>query len=308
MHARSNLFRVKSYLCIIVLVSLVLTGGCSSAPSQPAVNNSVDDQLTIITSFYPMYIMALNITAGVPGVELTNLTGPQTGCLHDYQLSPNDVKTLQKADIFIVNGAGMESFLDKVVKQQADLKIVTASKDIALIKGPGETGDNPHVWVSIAAAIQEVNNITDQLAELDPQHAQQYRQNSAAYTTKLDKLRQEMHRQLDGLPNRNIVSFHEAFPYFAQEFKLNIVAVVEREPGSEPSAAELAKTIEIVRKSQVKSLFAEPQYSAGAAQTIARDTGAKVYTLDPGVTGPNTADAYLDIMRKNLNTLSEALR
>ena len=298
----------KRYLAVLVLTALVLLSGCVANPPKPSATESGSDKLTVVTSFYPMYIMALNITADIPGIELINLTGPQTGCLHDYQLSPDNVKTLQKADIFIVNGAGSESFLDKVVKQQRDLQIVTATQGMALIKGPGQTEPNPHVWVSIAGAIQEVKNISSQLAALDPSHASKYEKNSEIYIAKLDRLRQEMHGQLDALPNRNMVSFHEAFPYFAQEFKLNVVAVVEREPGSEPSAAELADTIELVRKSKVKALFIEPQYPPGAAQIIANDTGAKVYTLDPAVTGPNTPDAYLDIMKKNLATLSEALQ
>ena len=300
--------RLSRYVLILILSSILFISGCDSSPSNPSATNSGADKLTIVTSFYPMYIMSLNVTADIPGIELVNLTGPQTGCLHDYQLSPNDVKTLQKADIFIVNGAGTESFLDKAVKQQQNMQIVTATQGMTLLKDAGQTEPNPHVWVSIAGAIQEVKNISSQLAALDPSHASLYRKNSETYIAKLDNLRQEMHTQLDSLPNHNMVSFHEAFPYFAQEFNLKIVAVVEREPGSEPSAAELANTIEIVRKSKVKALFIEPQYPPGAAQIIANDTGARVFTLDPAVSGPNTPDAYLDIMRKNLATLSEALR
>ena len=300
--------RIKRYLALFMLSTLVLLSGCGSNSSQPSATDRSSDKLTIVTSFYPIYIMALNITADIPGIELINLTGPQTGCLHDYQLSPNEVKTLQKADIFIVNGAGTESFLDKVIKQQQDLQIITATQGMTFIKGPGESEPNPHVWVSIAGAIQEVKNIGSQLAVLDPTHASQYKKNSETYIGKLDNLQQEMHGQLDALPNRNMVSFHEAFPYFAQEFNLKVVAVVEREPGSEPSAAELANTIEIVRKSEVKALFIEPQYPPGAAKIIANDTDARIYTLDPAVSGPNTPDAYLTIMRKNLATLSEALQ
>lgn len=298
----------KRLLTMFLLAVFVFISGCGSNSSKPSTADRSSDKLTIVTSFYPMYIMALNVTTDIPGIELVNLTGPQTGCLHDYQLSPNDVKTLQKADIFIVNGAGTESFLDKAVKQQQNMQIVTATQGMTLIKDAGQTEPNPHVWVSIAGAIQEVKNISSQLAALDPSHASLYRKNSETYIAKLDNLRQEMHTQLDSLPNHNMVSFHEAFPYFAQEFNLKIVAVVEREPGSEPSAAELANTIEIVRKSKVKALFIEPQYPPGAAQIIANDTGARVFTLDPAVSGPNTPDAYLDIMRKNLATLSEALR
>lgn len=299
---------INRCISVLVLSSLLLLSGCSSKSGQTSSTAPDADKLTMVTSFYPMYIMALNITTGIPGIELINLTGPQTGCLHDYQLTPDNVKTLQKADFFIVNGAGAESFLDKAVKQQPQLRIITASKDIKLIKGHGEEGDNPHVWVSIAGAIKEVDNVAEQLADLDPDHANQYRKNAETYTARLEALRQEMHSQLEGIDNRNIVTFHEAFPYFAQEFGLNIVAVVEREPGSEPSAAELADTIKLVRKSQAKALFTEPQYPPDAARTIAQDTGAKIYILDPAVNGPDSQDAYLDIMRKNLKTLCEALQ
>lgn len=299
---------MKRYFVLFLLAAFVFISGCNSYVRKPSTTDPGADKLTIVTSFYPIYIMALNITAGTSGIELINLTKPQAGCLHDYQLSPGDVKTLQKADIFIVNGAGTENFLDKVTAQQHNLKIITATNGITLIKGPGQTGPNPHVWVSITGAIQEVKNISQQLSELDPSHAEQYQKNSEAYIAKLDNLRQEMHAELDNLPNHNMVSFHEAFPYFAREFKLNIVAVVEREPGSEPSAKELAQTIDIVRASKTKALFVEPQYSAGAAKVIAGDTGARVYTLDPAVSGPDDPDAYLNIMKNNLAALKEALR
>ena len=113
---------------------------------------------------------------------------------------------------------------------------------------------------------------------------------------------------LRDLPQRDIVTFHEAFPYFAKEFDLRIAAVIEREPGPEPAAAELAQTIDLVRASGVKALFAEPQYPARAAESIARETGARVYTLDPAVTGPMDADAYIHIMDANLRVLEEALK
>jgi len=299
----------KNCLALLLLTAFVFISGCNTNVSQPSASDSrAENNLTIVTSFYPMYIMAKNITADVSGVELINLTGPQTGCLHDYQLTPENVKTLQKADIFIVNGAGSESFMDKVTAQQKQLKIITATKGMKLINNTGQTDPNPHVWVSIAGAIQEVKNISKHLSELDPAHAQQYEKNSAAYITKLENLRKEMHAELDKLPQRNIVSFHEAFPYFAEEFNLNIVAVVEREPGSEPSAREIAETIEIVKAAKAPALFVEPQYPSGSAKVIAKETGARVYVLDPAVTGPDDPNAYLNIMKNNLTALKEALR
>ena len=120
-----------------------------------------------------------------------------------------------------------------------------------------------------------------------------------------------MHAALDNVPHKDIVTFHEAFPYFAKEFHLNIIGVVEREPGTEPTPTELQETIEQVNALPSKVLFTEPQYSPAAAETIARETGAKIYTLDPVVTGeatPEAKDAYIDTMRKNMNTLKEALQ
>jgi zinc transport system substrate-binding protein len=154
----------------------------------------------------------------------------------------------------------------------------------------------------------QVQTIGDQLALLDPHNATKYQENTKAYIKKLQAQRDKMHLALDGIKNRDIVTFHEAFPYFAQEFNFNIAAVIEREPGSAPNAKELSETIDQVKSLKINALFAEPQYPAKAADTIATATGAKVYTLDPVVMGPMEADAYIKIMDSNLKTLQEALK
>ena len=301
---------MKSRLCQVVfflLICVVAFAGCVT--NQSADKQKEDGKFKIVTSFYPMYVATINITKGIDGVEVKNMTKPQTGCLHDYQLTPADLKTLEKADAFVVNGAGMEAFLDKVVKQQEKLKIIDASKEIDLLKDGTE--DNPHVWVSITNAIKQVRNIEEQLIAADPKHADQYKENADAYAAKLESLKQEMHAAIDPLPNKNIVTFHEAFPYFAKEFNLNIVAVIEREPGSDPTPKDIEETVNKVKSLNVKALFAEPQYPEGAAQTISKESGAKVYTLDPVVTGnadETAADAYINAMKKNAQVLKEALQ
>ena len=284
--------------CAIPTLAQTAAGAIPPAQNQPR---------RIMTSFYPMYIATLNVAKDVPGVEVLNLTQPQTGCLHDYQMTPDDMMHLSGANIFVVNGAGMDAFLDKVVAQLPALKIVNASAGIELIRGEGDEGDNPHIWVSVSLHMRQVENIAAQLAQADPAHAEQYQKNGAEYVARLDQLRKMMHVGLKDIQTRDIITFHEAFPYFAKEFNLNIAAVIEREPGSEPSAKELAETIEIVKKAKVKALFAEPQYPAKAAEAIARESGAKLYSLDPAVTGPMKAEAYVEIMEKNLAELRKAL-
>jgi zinc transport system substrate-binding protein len=278
---------------VVTACLLFLTGGASAAG------------LRIVTSFYPIYLATFNVARDIPGVEVINLTRPLTGCLHDYQMTPDDLVCLSKADIFVVNGAGMEAFLDKAIGQVPRLKLIQASEGIPLLATTGII--NPHVWVSVTLHMRQVENIAADLARFDPNHAALYRKNAAAYLKKLDTLRAAMRTGLQNVRTREIITFHEAFPYFAREFGLTVVAVIEREPGSEPDARELAQSITLVQKLGVKAIFAEPQYSAKAADAIARETGAMVYRLDPVVTGPMTPDAYLVIMQANLRTLEQAL-
>lgn len=299
----------------LILLSLLMLSGCGAnndskaAVTKPEGSSSVAEKTTTIAaSFYPMYIFALNVAKDIPNVKVIDMTKPTAGCLHDYAATPEDLKNLEGAKVLIINGAGMESFMDKITSQMPDLKIVEASKGIELIKGSGDEGDNAHVWVSITNAITQVQTIGNQLALLDPTNATKYKENTNEYIKKLEAERAKMHLALDGMKNRDIVTFHEAFPYFAKEFNFNIVAVIEREPGSTPNAKDLSETIDRVKNLKVKALFAEPQYSAKAAETIATATGAKVYTLDPVVMGPMEADAYINIMDNNLKTLEEALK
>lgn len=296
---------MKKFLsyALILIFALALTG-CGE-------ENKESDKLKIVTSFYPIYLDAINIAGGVDGVEVINLTKPQTGCLHDYQLTTEDMKTLETADIFIVNGLGMENFLDKVTSARKNLKIIDASKsdEIYLLKDGNEI--NPHVWVSVTYDMHQVKAITSQLCEADPAHAEQYKKNALEYLNKLSALRDEMHFALDNLPHKDIITFHEAFPYFAAEFKLNIVGVIEREPGTEPTPQELTDIIAKVNSLPVKVLFAEPQFSPKAVDTIARETGATISILDPIVTGnatPDSKDGYLIKMRANMEVLANALK
>ncbi|MFM7374792.1 MAG: metal ABC transporter substrate-binding protein, partial [Chthoniobacterales bacterium] len=254
----------------------------------------------VVTSFYPVYIATLNVTAGVPGTEVHNLAAPHVGCLHDYQLTTADARELSEAKILLANGAGMETFLGKIRAQNPALKIVEVSEGIPLVDG------NPHVWVSPELAARQVDNIAAALSAADAANADRYASNAAAYKAKLSDLAQRMKTGLAPFAGAPVITLHDALPYFARDFGLDIVGVIEREPGHEPRAKELAANVDLVRSRGVRAILAEPQYSDKAAQTIARETGARVVQIDPVATGPSNPTeargAYLRAMEKNLET------
>lgn len=313
----------KIVLLFLLVLSVTALVGCGNTKEQ---SNVQSKKFTIVTSFYPLYLSTINITKDIPNVEVINMTKSQTGCLHDYQLTPEDMILLEKADVFVVNGGGMESFLEKVITANPNLKIVESGKNIPLLKSMGHNHEehehhgeaevnnaevDPHLWVSVSNNILQVRNIAEQLASINQENAVKFQGNANLYINKLELLRDDMKKKLAPFKGSNIFTFHEAFGYFAKEFEFNIVGVIEREPGTEPSPKELEETIEKVKQTKVKALFTEPQYPAKAATVISQETGVKVYSLDPVVTGESNAQAYDDYLNKmnaNLKILQEALQ
>ena len=306
---------MKRILSALLCAAVCLTGfsGCGT----PAKESS---RLKLLASFYPIAIMALNITDGVEGVAVESMAQQQTGCLHDFQMTTADMKMAETADAFLINGAGMEGFLDKISDQLPELPVIDSSTGIPLIAsgedhhhdgGEGHDHDqeayNPHLWVSITNCMEQVRNLSEGIIALDPEHEAEYRENTETYLEKLSALRDKMHSALDHVKNKDIITFHEAFPYFAEEFGLHIAAVINREPDSQPSAKELADTIRLVRETDVKALFVEPLYPETSADIIAAETSAQVYVLDPAVSGEWDKNAYLTAMESNLQVLEQAL-
>lgn len=280
------------YICLVTSLLTVL--GADARP------------LRVVTSFYPVYVAALNVTAGVEGVDVHNLAGTHIGCLHDYRLTAGDARRLADADILLANGLGMETFLDQIRAQYPRLKIVEVSGGIPLL------GRNPHAWTSPSGARRQADAVARALSAADPANAGRYAANAAVYDTKLSALEDRAKSVLAPFAGTPVVALHEAFLYFARDTGLDVVGVIEREPGREPGAGQLADTIDRIRAKKVKLILAEPQYSDRAARTIARETGAEVRQFDPVVTGPPdpaaAREAYLQAMEKNLEVLRESLR
>ena len=296
----------KSMLSVLLALALAMCSGCAAEE---------DAGKTIVTSFYPMYVFTQNVVRDVPGVRVVNMASESAGCLHDYQLQTRDMVTLEGADALVINGGGMEQFMYKVIAQRPELPVINASDGIEMLCGEddhdGHDHDhgvyNAHVWLDPALAMRQVQNIADGLAAVDSENAEAYQRNAAAYKARLQALHAELSAQLAPLAGSAIVTFHEAFTYFADAYGLVVAGVIANDAGEEPSTRQIAATCDLVKQYQVKALFVEPQYPTKSAETIARETGAKVFTLDPVVSGDGSPESYENAMRENARVLTEAL-
>lgn len=294
----------KTGILILVLILLV-----------PAISVAQ----TVVTSFYPIWLLALNLTDGISDVEVNNLAAPGTGCLHDYQLQTSDMKVLSSADVFLVNGAGMESYLELVFDAFPDLPVVSAADGIELLADSGalQIGEseeeglpNSHIWLDVSNEILMARNLSTGLIEKMPEFETEISANLDDLVHRLESLDATLREGLSTLKDNRIITFHEAFPYFAHAYGLEVVAVVNREPGETLTPAQLARLTDAVKELGNVALFVEPQYEDLSARTLSAETGSPVFMLDPVVTGPETdvpLDYYESVMLQNMSVLQEAL-
>lgn len=252
------------------------------------------------------------------------LLPPNTGP-HDFALAPSDLRKIAGADVIVENGFGLESWLDHAVQsglKQGALRIV-AAKGITPLENPPElsageqkqpdaegeeTGPNPHVWLDPILAIKETENIRDGLMARDSANADAYLANANVFITRLRNLDDEIGRATVTLPNKRMLTFHDSFPYFAARYQFEIVGTVEAFPGREPTPRYLQKLREIIASKNVRVLFSEPQYSPQILRSLSEDLKLPIVVIDPMETGDPSAEYYEDVMRKNLKSLTDALK
>ena len=263
-----------------------------------------DGKVKIVTSFYPMYIIAENITEGASNIELVNMADVNVGCLHDYTLTTEDMKKVENADIFISNGLGMENFIDKVIESNSDMAVVDSSINITnIISDEDET--NAHVWTSIESYIIQVENITEGLKANNPENADIYEKNANEYINKLIDLKNEYLEKLQELKGKKAVVLNEAFEYMGQELGLDMIIIKTDHEESTISAEMLKTTIDTMKEEQIDMIIIDKNDNKSNAETISNETGAKIYELNSGLTGSLDKNAYIDGIRKNMEILSK---
>nr|WP_302655302.1 metal ABC transporter substrate-binding protein [uncultured Agathobaculum sp.] len=314
-----NINRLSALVCACTL-SLSLLTGCGTQPADTAAD---DGRLRVLTSFYPMYDFACKI--GGDCIDVTNMV-PSGTEPHDWEPSTNDLKNLEKADVFIYNGADMEPWADDLLVSRSDtLHVVEASENVELRTTDGEHehahehegadhhhGDfDPHVWLDPENAKIEMEAIRDALCAADPENSTVFQSNYEKYAAELDALDSEFREKLAPLPNRTIVVAHEAFGYLCDAYGLTQVGIEGLSPDSEPDPGRMAEVIDFVREHSISTIFFEELVSPKVAEAIASETGAQAKMLSPleGLSDEQAAAGadYFSVMHDNLAALMEAL-
>lgn len=360
------------FLCILTVCTLAVmayerayehtegktgvVGGVSGASGSTKNTDEADDMLTVVTSFYPMYIATLNIVDGVDGVRLENLSEPQTGCLHDFQLTPEDMKLLSTADVFVINGGGIESFMSDVAKTYPNLDVVEACEDVALLSDDEADSDhdhdhdadtesdsdhdhdhdvdvesdsdhdhdhdadiesdsdhdhdhgdeNAHAWMSVPRYRTMVKTIASHLAQKDEAHAEEYYANAEKYDAKLAELEKEQDSLKDLTGGQNIIIFHEAYEYVADDFSMNACYLLDLDEERSVSAGEVKQVIGAIKDDGVSVILAEELYGKSMGDTVSRETDVHMVYIDPLNRGEYDKDSYLDGMEHNIELIKDA--
>ena len=296
---------MKKYVkyIIVIVIILVIALAAITANINKTSSSEENENFKIVTSFYPIYIMALNITDGAENIELVNMTETNVGCIHDYTLTTSDMKNVENANVFIENGLGLEDFIQKITSSNEALKIIDSSEGITnLIYEEDEI--NPHIWTSISNYILQVENITEGLISANPENASIYEENSKAYIEKLEnlKLRYETELNLEG---KVALSLNESFAYLGEEIGLDLTVIETSHEESTLSAETLKDIINNLNENDGKIIIVDIEDDTKNAETIATETGAEIYVLNSALTGDLEKDAYINVMESNLEILKE---
>ena len=288
----------------LLLVSLAVLGAQAAAAKT----------LKIGITLHPYYSFVANIVGDraqvIPLIDAD--ANP-----HGYAPQPNDMIRITSMDALVVNGIGHDTWAFEILDaagMRDKLTLIYANDGVSLIPVAGDpSGEkvvNPHTFVSTTAAIQQVYTISQKLGELDPESATYFRQNARKYALEIRKLRSEFDAQIKGatLSNFRCATMHSGYDYILQELGLQVTAVIEPRHGVEPTARQLAETIDRIKAANVNVLFAEKYFASKLSDTIRDATGVKMYSISHISSGEYTPTKFIEEMRENLTTLATAIK
>ena len=286
-------------IATIIFTILLFIIGCSNKSSNENASDTSNTKLQVYASIYPIYDFAKKIAGDKADIYNMTSAGSEP---HDFEITSKDMANLTKANLFIYNGGGMEHWVDTVKDSIKDIKYIEASLGI-----PNDELD-PHFWLSPIKAKKEMENIKNAFIEIDSNNANYYNSNYNVYAAHLDDLDNIFRNYLSNIKNTNLVVTHPAFGHFCKEYSLNQVAIARDE--ADPKA--MSETITFIKNNNVEAIFYEDFSSSKLVDSIAKETGVKIYTLNPieslSEEYINSGEDYFSVMEKNFEALTNGLK
>ena len=281
------------FICVCLL--LCVMSGCSY------------EQPEIVATTLPVYEFTSAICEGTD-LQVGQLITENVSCLHDYTLKVSQMRMVESAQVVVLNGAGLEDFLNDVLTSKSCLIDCSQNchthNEHAHMHEHGHSHENdPHIWLSPENAKIMSNNICQGLTDIYPQYADIFKANLAVLTSKLDTLQSFGEETLSDLSTREIITFHDGFAYFAESFDLTVLEAIEEESGSEASAQELKHLIRLVEEHQIPAVFTEENGSVAAADVICAETNIQSFSLNMAMSDKS----YFEAMYHNIRIMKEAL-
>ena len=317
----SSVRKIGVGLCIGMILAFVTGCGAGGASGGEGSGERVQVAATISV------LQDLVEQVGGDRVEAFSIV-PVGGSPETYGPSPRDAGRISESQVVFENGLGLDAWVEALVESAGNEEqtVVELSEGLEPIEGgereegeqgaeePEEEGehaeDNPHLWLDVTNAEHYVERIRDTLAEVDPEGAEEYEANAGEYLAELEELDGYIRERAEGIPKerRKLVTFHDAFPYFAEAYGFELVGVVVENPEAEPGSREVAEVVLAIEEEGVPVVFTEPQFNAGLANTVAQEAGVEVRELYTDTLVDDAAgDTYEAMMRTNVDRISEAL-
>jgi ABC-type Zn uptake system ZnuABC Zn-binding protein ZnuA len=305
---------------VLLAALAVSAAACSSDGGSGDAGAGPEDRMQVVTTVSPI----TNIVQNVAG-DLVDVTGivPEGTNSHTFEPAPSDAQAMAEADVVFVNGLHLEeptrelaeaNIRDEVPIVELGARTVTPEEYIYDFSFPREEGDpNPHLWTNPLFARRYAEIVADTLSELDPDNAETYEANEAAFATRIDELDRLVRDVTATVPpeNRKLLTYHDSFPYFAREYGWDVIGAIQPADFAEPTAQEVADLIDQIREQQVPAIFGSEVFPSPVLEQIAAETGAR-YIEDlrdddlPGENG-DPDHSYFGLMVYDFETFMGAL-
>lgn len=313
--------RRLAYVALLLL--LVVLPGCAKSCGKSAGS----ERTQVAVSIFPIYDLVRRVAG--PDADVMLLIQPGRN-EHSFDPTPRDIETVARSKLGVMVGLGLDPWMEKLMKDAAPsariLKVGDRVPTLTIKDDPigadphdhddaddhdhdhdGKGAEDPHVWLDPQRAQLIVRAVAEELGRVDAAHAVAYRERATEVDAALTALDREADERLKVLKRRGFVTFHGSFSYFAERYKLDILAVIEPYPGSQPTGEYVSKVLAVIKEKKVPALFSEPQLDPRPAKVLAEEAKIPLGVLDPVGGGPET-DSYEKMIRFNVAELEKHLR